>query len=259
MLAADPALSPADFDVLLAAGSLTEDLGADGAATRNDSFGYGLIDAQKAVLAALNLAGGGVLPPSLAISPSLLNFGTTATSLPLTLANAGGGTFTVTNVSFTAPWITAVTLTNETTPASGLGDYTVTIDRTGLADAVYAAAITVTTDIPGSTQVTVLMQVGTSGVANAGFQSILLVDPVSGTPLQTVTAEADPLTGTYSYRFTGVVPGSYQINAGTDSDHDGQICDPGEACGSYPLLATPGVIEVINADRTGIDFSSGFR
>jgi hypothetical protein len=47
-----PALSPADFDVLPAAGSLTQDLGGESAAVRNDLYGYGLIDAQKSVLAA---------------------------------------------------------------------------------------------------------------------------------------------------------------------------------------------------------------
>jgi serine protease len=56
MKSVDPLLSPAEFDSLLSAGSLTEDLGGDGPSIRNDFFGYGLIDAQKAVSAAVNLA-----------------------------------------------------------------------------------------------------------------------------------------------------------------------------------------------------------
>lgn len=258
MLAADPALTAAEFDTLLAAGSLTQDLAGDGAAVRNESFGYGLIDAQKAVLAALNLAGGGALPASLAITPSYLNFGATSTSLPLTLSNAGGGALNVTNVSFTAPWITGVTLTSETPVGSGLGDYSVTIDRTGLADGVYSATLTVTTDLPGTAPVSVLMQVGVSGAADVGLQTVYLLDPASGNRLKSLTAAVDPVNGTYNYSFSGLSPGSYMIEAGTDADNDGQICDPGEACGGYPLLTEPAVIEILNADKTGIDFSSSF-
>jgi len=258
MLAVDPALTPTEFDTLLAAGSLTEDLGGDGAAVRNDQFGYGLIDAQKAVLAALDLAGGGALPPSLATSPALLDFGSNLTSLPLVLANAGGGSLTVTNVSFTAPWITEVALGVEPVPGSGLGTYIVTVERLGLASGIYAATITFETDLPASYPVTLLMQVGAGSVPDAGFHSIELIDPDSGEPLQSVSAAINPVSGTYSYSFSDVAPGGYLVVAGTDSDHDGQICDPGEACGSYPLLTNPTRITVSNGDLTGIDFSSGY-
>jgi len=258
MLAVDPALTPTEFDALLAAGSLTEDLGGDGAAVPNDQFGYGLIDAQKSVLAALDLAGGGTLPASLSVSPSLLNFGTNLTSLPLVLANAGGGSLTVTNVSFTAPWITEVALGVEPVPGSGLGTYIVTVDRLGLTSGVHAATVTFDTDLPASYPVTLLIQVGPGSVPDAGFHSIQLIDPVTGNPLQSVGTAIDPANGTYSYNFNGVVAGDYLVKAGTDSDHDGQICDPGEACGSYPLLTNPTNITVSNGDLTGIDFSSGF-
>jgi len=252
-----PALTPAEFDALLFAGSLTEDLGGDGAAVRNDSFGYGLIDAQKAVFAALDLATTGVLPPSLAVSPSYLNFGAIATTLPLTLSNAGGGTLTVTAVtpSATATWITVAP---SVVSADGLGTYTVSVDRTGLTDQVYSETLTVATTEAGSVPVTVLVQVGASGVADAGYHWIDLVDATSGLRLQTTAAAADPVNGTYSYTFSGVAPGSYRVAAGTDSDNDGSICDPGEACGRYPLLTDPAAVDVTNGDLSGIDFNSGF-
>jgi serine protease len=56
MLAVDPDLTPDEFDSLLAAGRLTGDLGGDGEKVRNDRFGYGLIDAAKALRAAAALA-----------------------------------------------------------------------------------------------------------------------------------------------------------------------------------------------------------
>ena len=115
-----------------------------------------------------------------------------------------------------------------------------------------------TTDQPASYEVTVLMQVGASGSADAGFQHIELVDAASGSLLASLTAAVDPVSGTYDSTFTGVPPGDYLVRAGTDSDHDGQICDPGEACGSYPLLNSPSVISVTTGNRTGIDFSTSF-
>lgn len=250
-----PALTPAEFDALLSAGSLTEDLGADGAAVRNDSFGYGLIDAQKAVFAALALAGGDALPPSLAVSPSYLNFGALTTTLPLTLSNAGGGILTVASVTSSATWIT---VDATAVPGDGLGTYTVSVDRTGLTDQVYSETLTVATIEAGSVPVTVLVQVGASGVADAGYHRIELVDAASGAVLQSLRASADPVNGTYSYTFSGVAPGSYRVAAGTDSDNDGSICDPGEACGRYPLLTDPAAVDVTIGDLSGIDFSSGF-
>ncbi len=238
-----PALTPTEFAALLAAGELTDDLGADGAAVRNDSFGYGLIDAQKSVLAALALAGGSALPPSLAIAPSFLNFGGSATTLPLTLGNAGGGTLKITGISESAPWITGVALDSESPPDSGLGTYTVSVDRSGLSAGAHSATIDFATDLPGSYSVTVLLQVGASTVADTGFQRIQLLDQ-NGVELQSVGAALDAASGTYVFQFSDLAPGSYRVRAGTDSDHDGQICDPGEACGRYPSLANPADIEI---------------
>ncbi len=253
-----PALTAAEFAALLAAGDLTGDLGADGAAVRNDSFGYGLIDAQKSVLAALALAGGGALPPSLAIVPSFLNFGGAASTLPLTLGNAGGGTLKITGISESAPWITGVALDSEAPPDSGLGTYTVAVDRSGLAAGTYAATIDFETDLPGSYPVTVLLQVGAGTVADAGFQRIRLLDG-NGVALQSVAAAVDAGSGTYAFRFSGLAPGSYRIEAGTDSDHDGGLCDPGEACGRYPSLANPAVIEIADKDLDRHRFQQQFR
>jgi len=266
MLAEYPALTPAEFDILLAAGSLTEDLSittpttlGDGATVRNDSFGYGLIDAEKAVTAAKDLAAGGALPPFLSFSPSILDFGSSSTTLPLTLSNAGGGTLTVTGFSDNATWLS---VDNTGVPAGGLGTYTVTVDRTGLADAIHSATINfttinVTTGVPSSSTVTVLMQVGSGGVPDAGLQTIYLLNS-SGALLQSLSVAVNPLDGTYPYSFADVAAGSYLIKAGTDLDHDNQLCDAGEACGAYPLRTDPALINVTTGNLTGIDFNTGF-
>ena len=160
MLAVDPALTPAEFDALLAAGLLTEDLGDDGAAQRNDRFGYGLLDARKALQAAAALAAGGGLPPALATQPQTLDFAAESDHRLLTLANAGDGSLKVTGVRHAIPWLQTVTLQEETPPQSGLGSYLLTIDRNGLAAGVYSGTLEISTDQPAVHKVTLLMQVG---------------------------------------------------------------------------------------------------
>jgi serine protease len=70
MKAVAPSLTPQKVAELLASGALTDDLGAPG---KDDQFGYGLINASKAVAA----AGGGSVPSGSfqVIDPTLQNFG----------------------------------------------------------------------------------------------------------------------------------------------------------------------------------------
>jgi serine protease len=67
-------------DDLLQLGALTDDLGDTG---RDDTYGWGLINARKAVTAAISYAGGEIdIPPRLGVSTSLLNFGSTSEHQP---------------------------------------------------------------------------------------------------------------------------------------------------------------------------------
>ena len=69
MKAVNPSLTPQKVADLLTSGALTDDLGASG---RDDQFGYGLINASKAVAAAGGGSGSGSFQT---IDPSLLNWG----------------------------------------------------------------------------------------------------------------------------------------------------------------------------------------
>ena len=62
-------LTPAQFDQVLRDGRITDDLGEEG---RDDDFGYGLINANKAVITAQQLANGTLapLPPGLSSPPN---------------------------------------------------------------------------------------------------------------------------------------------------------------------------------------------
>jgi len=95
MKAVYPGLTPAIFDQMLIEGRITDDLGAAG---RDNQYGYGLINAFKAVTTARELASGTLqpLPPSLLASPGAISFGVINSQLSLSLTNAGGGDLSVT-------------------------------------------------------------------------------------------------------------------------------------------------------------------
>ena len=242
-----PGLTPAEFDYLLKSGTITEDLGAAG---RDDIFGYGLIDAFKALLAS-----GTPLSAFLEVSPGSLNFGTTDNDLILTTGKGGDSPLQITAVTETATWLNVVP---DNVDANGLGTYRATVDRTGLNDAYYATTISLATDTAGTVEVPVTMQVQTTGTIayDAGFQYILLIDPGTSNTIYQLTAASTG--GVYRFSFTNITPQNYYVVSGTDSDNNGYICGPGEACGGYPTLDQLAPVTVNNDTITGIDFVTGF-
>jgi len=255
MKAIYPALLPIDLDSLVTSGSITEDLANDGAATRDDNFGYGMIDAVKAVLKTLELAGG-VLPPILVANPSSINFGSSQNNLTLITSNSGGGTFSITSVSDNAPWLSVIATSVD---GNQLGTYTATADRTSLSDGIHSATITFDTDVPSTLVIPVSVQVGANtGITDdAGFHWILLVDTITGGTVRTVNASS--VAGSYTYIFSSVPSGSYYVFAGSDSDNDNFICDDGEACGGYPTINQLSPIDIFGNSAPDINFGTGFN
>jgi serine protease len=251
MRAVYPELTPDDFDALLASGLITEDLGEAG---RDDVYGHGLIDALAAVEQARALGSAGELPPLLTVSPTALDFRDDGSNLDFIVANAGAGTLSVSKIDESAPWLS---IQSTDVDASGLGTYTATVDRTGLPDAVYRATITVNGSNNASVAISVVMYVGSDvSTGDVGHLYVLLLDPGTGEILDSVISNGTG--GVYDYTFSGLVPGSYRVTAGTDSDNDLLVCDPGEACGGYPTLGLLSDIRVETSDVTGIDFSVDF-
>ena len=105
-------------------------------------------------------------------------------------------------------------------------------------------------------EVPVSMQVVTPIVGgNAGFHYVLLVDSETFVIKARDNVPFSP--GGYAYSFTNVPAGTYQIFAGTDSNNDFFLGDPGEAFGAYLTLDQPVPI-TISDDRGGLDFNSNF-
>jgi serine protease len=246
MKSVNPALTPADIDALLAAGELSDDLGPAG---RDNQFGHGIINAQRAVFAALEASGNSPADnPRLVASSSALSFGSNSTTLSLILRNGGKGDLQLSGVSASEPWLQVAALNVD---AAGLGEYVVSVDRSGLAAGIYTADIIARSSV-NNLAVQVLVSVGSPDTGtDVGVIYILLYDPLLD---ETVAQFASGGNGTsYPYRFTDVPAGVYEIVAGTDADNDLVICDAGEACGAWLTIDQPILFEA-DSDLAELDF-----
>ncbi len=245
-----PGLTPAQFDDALAAGLLTDDLGAPG---RDDQFGNGLINAQKAVNAAVALASGAGTPvdPVLAVSPASINFGAFDTTFDVELRNAGGGSISIVTVSSNQPWLQAAPLNVD---ANGLGTYRLTVDRTLVAsDGTYTGI-----DIGHVDRKPDRHQRRHAAIhrqPKRQRRTALRAADRRRSPIWWRTpAVVSAVDGEYDYTFNNVGAGQYWIYAGSDSDNDALICDPGEACGAFRTLDAPEVLNINSRPR-----QSGFH
>lgn len=249
-----PSLTPDQFQTLLEDGRLTQDIGTAG---RDNLFGYGLIDAAKSVQEAQSLAGGGsTLPAVLVANPRSLNFGVSQVSANLSVIKGGGpGTLQITQIVENADWLSVSPTAN--VDGSGLGTYTVTVDRLDLGPGSYTSTIAFESTA-NTVNVPVVMQVLTAPeVSNAGFHYILLVDPLTLESVEQLDIAPNE-DGNYPYLFTDLAYGDeYLIYAGSDPNNNNEICESGEACGAYISLDTPQAITILG-DRTDLDFTTEF-
>ena len=246
-----PNLTPTEFDQVLTEGRISDDLGAEG---RDDNFGYGLINAMKAVNTAQELATGTLtpLPARLQISPSSIDFGVTQSQQDFNLTNAGGGIINITSVNESVDWLS---ITNNSSNANNLGSYTAIADRSLLADGGHDTKITIQSNL-GEKLVAVNIRISsTIFSANSGTLFALLGDTETG---DTILQErlVTPINGNYSLSFASVPTGEYKLFIGSDMDNDGFICDAGEACGAYPTLNLTENLSVV--DDMQIDLNISF-
>ena len=245
MKSVNPDLTPADVDALLEGGELTDDLGNPG---RDDLYGHGLINARKAVAAALAAIGGTpATEPGLVATSSVLNFGAGLDTLTLSLSNRGEDRLDVRSVTGSEAWLT---VSPAAVDNNGLGSYNIAIERQGLSAGSYSGSITAVSSV-NSLTIEVLMTVGGSTESDLGVVYILLYNIDEEVVIaETATRARD---GRYPFNFTTVPAGRYQVIAGTDLDNDLFICDPGEACGSWLTIDQPLAID-LNQDRQDIVF-----
>lgn len=253
MKAVFPELTPSAFDALLASGTITEDLGAPG---RDDLFGHGRIDAQRAVLGALDAAGrGGKVPGVLIATPTTLNFGPFVEQLEIRLGNAGNLPITTEAPSVDVPWLR---VSAADVDGNGLGSWTVAVDRDLLpADGVFRAEVRFPSDANTSTVAVHVQRASVDLSADTGFVHVFLIPVDETEPRYQTTATAR--SGHYDFELSDIAPGRYRLIAGSDMDHDGAVCDAGEACGGWRTTGAPTILEVGDEDLVELAFTIGFR
>lgn len=246
MKAVYPAMTPAQFDSLLASGAITRDLAGNGASVRDDQFGFGLVDALKAVAEARRLSGIQSLPAVTVATPTTLDFGATATAGSVSISNAGQGAASVSGVAATQSWLRVAPAQVD---GQGLGTYAVSVERAGLVSASYRGELRFTTST-GPLTVQVGMRVGSPAAAgNLGTQYVLLIDSVTGTTAEGLGVQVGA-NGEYAFALPPILPNDYFVLVGSDLDNDYIVCDPGESCGAYSSLDQPSRIQLRNSNIT---------
>ncbi|MBT7375780.1 MAG: S8 family serine peptidase [Porticoccaceae bacterium] len=245
-----PDFTADDFDLALANGLLTQDLGAVG---RDVEYGYGLIDAKKSLQAAESLVFGVSedLPPRLNLTAYEVDFGVTGTEAIIQAFNAGGGSLKISQVVSSANNISVVSLAD----SDGLGNYRVTLDRDGLAEGVYQGYVQFISDA-GTRTLAVNYEELTliSNDPDAGRIYTLLYNVNKGIVERQDSSVAS--SGQYSFAIDEVDPAVYILVTGSDTDNDGYICGPGEACGYWPNVQEP---DYLIANQSYTDLTMGIR
>ena len=257
---ANPAITPDQVDALLRNGTIVDDLGSTG---RDSTFGYGLINARKAVDAALAARGGTPTPTpagQVQARPSSISLGATRTETDLVLALDGAGTERVTSVTVDAATISVGPKSAGSVDATtGLGTYRVAANRgtvaagsTAFPNVVITLAPTRTIRVPVA-----ISRGGTDGALGTLGPIYIVIADANDADLKSVAGATvtAPTAGLYSYQVT--VPGtrSIYVFAGNDLDNNGAICDSGEGCGAYPTLSSELTALQPTASQTGIDFA----
>jgi len=242
MKSVNPQLSADNIASLLAAGELTDDAGDPG---RDDEFGVGIINARKAVDAALSAMGDTIAQaPSISVSSDVLNFGGDADTLQLVLA--GTGKARVMSLTTNADWLT---VRAQTTDSDGLGRYQVRVDRSALDDGIYRGEI-LARSTANTLRIKVLLTVGSNEDAELGTLYVLLYDAEEDSVIaQTLARSSDG----YRFQMQRVPAGDYLLFAGTDLNNNLRICDAGEACGALLTLDQPRRLRV-DRDIDDVDF-----
>jgi serine protease len=263
MRSVNAGLDTAGVKQLLRDGFLTTRLGVEPVGQKNNLFGYGMIDAKKAVDKALSL--GGVAPtpvPWLAAVPNNINFGATLDTIQFELRNSSGGSLNVNSIT-TGPdsdWLIAPAVIGP----DGLGVYDLDINRADPSvqdEGVYQGTLIIDAD-SNDVIINVIMQVNAAlEFGDVGHIYVRLIDEATGNIRQ---VQADAVDGEYVWSMDDLgdldnrIPaGNYKLVAFTDADYDGRVCDVGEACGAYGGIAQPEVIN-LTADMTALNFSMDY-
>jgi len=242
-----PAMSPQDFDGFLSGGQLTRPANTRTDTAKSSEYGFGLIDASKAVAAASTGAAAGSVS-YLAPQPSSVDFGSSVTQRQLDIIKNGSITISKVEAAVVARWLTIEKVGEDATKVQ----YRLSVSRSGLVGGTYGVVIRVTGGNGVTLDIPVSMRVASTAADIFAVPTYVLVYDTAAR--KTLASRIATLTGTTSIDFdiSGVEPtkGRYLLVAGSDSDNDLFICEVGDLCNAWPL--SPQLVG-IPGDRDSIE------
>jgi serine protease len=254
MRAVNPNLTPVNIDTLFSNGSLTDLV--PGQTTRNNNFGFGMINAFKAITAAAATTpppASGL--PTLALSTTQLNFGTITSTLPITLTRINNSSDSYASATDSATNANAVTVVAAPgNPANGPYVLNVSVNRGLLNSGESQIQVEITSTQGRKLRFDVAVELTSTappGLRGVGPIYVLAVDPITYSTLGQADVTSNAIT--YPYTLTNL-PRGVIIVAGTDTDNDGFICGPSEPCGAYPVLGAEFEPTIISSSRSGVSF-----
>lgn len=223
-------LSPSDWTNAITNSNIVTDLGSIG---KDNSFGYGLVDALAAVTHAENLvAGRTVSSEAITLSTDALNFGNSINSLSIGITPEGETTF----ISLTGSEIW-ITVTPTLVDGNNFGTYEIAIDRSQLSPGIYNETLMLITN-EGLTNIDVtVQQLPTNYPSISSELAVVATD--SGTQSIASHSILNSFTNSSGFNLSGLSGSSYYLYIGTDLDNDGIICETGELCGAVGGITNP--------------------
>ena len=228
-----PDLSPADLDAVIASGKMTVDIGDYG---YDIEYGYGLLDAKKALETAQSLNSGRRItpPPILSLTSYLAYIGATTTKVSIQAVNEGGGSLSIIEVTPTA---NEISIAPPDDP-NGLGVYVISVDRANLPAGMYSESVRFISNT-GTKILTLIYEKLESDAIDpdGGKVYALLYNIETDTVEKQMSSTAS--SGAYSFSIDEIDPAVYTLIAGSDIDNDCEICGAGEACAIWPNHQEP--------------------
>jgi hypothetical protein len=209
------------------------DLGVPG---RGVATGYGMVRADAAVKAAVEIGGPPVpRPPSLLLPITSARFQGFETSRVLPIWNGGGGFLQVTSVTSTTddglPWLSAELETGGDLTTTNVSGVRIDVSRLVVFNLAgsYSGSVRLHSGATTLGSIRVVMNVSRFQRAGNGLR-VVAIDEDTGESSPRGTAEA--ALG-YRYWHRAIPPSKYLVEAGEDLDGDGTFCEFADGCGWY--------------------------
>ena len=223
-----PELLASQVDALIIDGHLVDDIGPEG---KDDDYGYGLLNINKAVARIIDEEGLDFTYGS--INPGTANLGLEFNSYDITVSKVGDGELSVASITNDLP--SAVTISEIDVDESGFGTYRLTFDRSSLPDGLYRTNTRVTFSNENIQSSVATFQVGPErDRPYVEFISTYLyqVDEVGGTISLVFGNDGEMVDGEVAFTAENLPDGQYYFSY--FSFIDNFIRDVGEFEARYP-------------------------